>query len=353
MSAVKTFRAEGGRLLSVFVDMVEAVRARARLQARLIAIEGDDGRFSVVRVSAGQPVPIGEVDAWSEPQRTKFAKDMRGGVELRLASETMVATVLKVPAEALPFVREVIEHRLEKLTPWRPEKLIYGYDVAAKPGADNHYDVHFSATSREIARAAEARLRQSLGVAASAIGSAAEPLDKPLRIDLLGGSGDALGSRRRGRIAAIALAVVAGTCAFFVWSQWVAADAARSRTEVDARLAAIRQRLVTGSAIDPARRRDEALIRSKTPDASVFLLIDRLANAIPDDTVLDELDIKPDSVRVAGTSSDASSLVDVLETKMSLTDAEFAAPVTRQPDGRDRFDIVLSRKRLPEGSPVP
>lgn len=353
MRILTSLRVEAGRILSAFVDLIESVLLRGRRRTRWIAVADEHGGLTVARIVAGQPVPAGEVAGWSEPQRQAMSRAARGRVELRLAPETVVATTLKVPSEALPFVREMIEHRLEKLTPWRPEKLIYGYDIAGRPGADDQYDVQFLATAREIANAAEARLRQALGTGASAIGSAAEPLDKPLRIDLLDGAGDANRRRRRSRIAALAAAFLALSFAGVLWSQWAAANAARDQSDVDARLEDLRRRLVAQTIVDPARRRDKELIQSRNSQTAIFLLIDRLAKAVPDDSVLEELDIQPGSIRIVGISSDASNLVGSLETGMSLKDAKFAAPVTREPNGRDRFDIVVSRGETSDGGPLP
>lgn len=346
MSGLVNGRSEAGKLVSGFVDAVEALLRRFGADRRWVAVEEGEG-LVLWKVQGGKPERIGDAGTLGGKSRKALAK---AGAELRLDPEKLVSASLKLPAEARGFAAQVIDHRLEKLTPWRPEKLLYGFDVAAAAGGDGQHEVRFLATSRDIADAALTRVR-ALGAEVSALGSAAEPLDRPLAINLLGAGAGKARLRRRRVIAGVAVGVLAASLALFAWSQWLLSDVESRQAELDARIAGIRERIAAGSS--GGRREDLDLIQSKTPGRAVFTLIDRLARALPDDTVLDEMEIKPDSVRVAGSSADASALVGRLEADAFLRDAEFAAPVTRQLDGRDRFDIVLSRESQPrEGQPV-
>jgi general secretion pathway protein L len=121
--------------------------------------------------------------------------------------------------------------------------------------------------------------------------------------------------------------------------------------ELDATLAKARNRLVTASGSTAERDQDFAFIGAKQLNEARFYLIDRLAAILPDNTYLDELDIEPGSIRMAGSSTDVSSLVKLLETDASFSDVKFAAPVTRQEDGRDRFEITALLGTNPTDAP--
>jgi general secretion pathway protein L len=342
------------RLLDAFIDAVEPVVAALSPGARWVAVETSDETLSFHRTTRGGTLLVGTVapgEVLPEPLRRAFG--VKGGVEaeLRLPADRLVAAQLKVPLEAAGFASEIVASRLDRLTPWRPEKLLYGFAVARTPGPDAQVTVDVVATSREIVAAGMSRLA-TFGLLPSRVGSAAQPVEEPLRIDLLRGENDTAGKARRRRIGTATLFVLALSVAGFLASTVALSLSAGEVADADAALSATRRKIASGANGGGEREREAALLAAKTPARATFVLIDRLATILPDTTYLDELDILPQSLRLAGTSAEASALVGILEAEPTLSEARFAAPVTRQEDGRDRFDISVVRD-TGEGAPAP
>ena len=90
---------------------------------------------------------------------------------------------------------------------------------------------------------------------------------------------------------------------------------------------------VTNSALAKLARR-----KNQTP-ANVIVL-EALSNVLPDNTYVTELRIEGDKVQVVGITSDAPSLIRLIEQSPHFSRATFFAPTTRSPsDPGDRYHI--------------
>ena len=338
-------------ILDSFIDMVEPWVARLVRTRRWIVVERADADFDFYLAQGGRTELIGVGSVLGHRDRRLISLSKNDEVELRLAAVSVVASTFKLPGVGTDHVDQIIAHRIDRLTPWRPEKLLYGFAVAAKPGADGQVDVNFAATSIEIADHGVARL-QAFGMTPSRLGSAAEPIEARLRMDLFRGREDRMRSRRRTRIGIFAVALLALSVAAFAITTYLTFEAENRIVELDQRLASARSELVGGAGNSTGRQKALALIDSKTQLNARFLLIDTLARIIPDNTVLDELEIEDTTIRLAGTSIEAAALIEILEAEPEFSDAAFAAPVTRQPDQRDRFTVTVVRRRAgPDANP--
>lgn len=327
------------RTVNAFVDVVEPAILRLSQDKRWVAVEIDDNDFLFYRISGGQTKLLGEGNTLGERDRRLLVSKRQKDVELRLLADRVVLATLKVPADGLAYTQQIVESRLDRLTPWKPEKMMFGFAAQATPGTDGQFTVDFAATSRDIGAASIARLAH-FGLVPSRMGCATEPVAERLRIDLLGGENDTTGRRRRKRIATVAVATPVLFLLIYLASAYFTFLSSERVAELEGKLTTARRLLVAGSGSMDERQKDTALLSAKTPDKARFVLIDTLAAIIPENTVLTELEIQNDTVRIAGTSTEASSLIGILEAEPSLAEARFAAPVTRQDDGRDRFDIT-------------
>lgn len=333
-----TFLRVFSNLLAAFADTVEPVTARLLRRRRWIALQSQSGEIDFYRADASRLTLVGNSAAIDERARRQMS--IKGAdLELRLPADLTTSTAIKVPMSGLDYLEQIIENRLDRLTPWKPEKVFYGYVVSAKPGADGQFEVSFTATPRDVAAKSVGQLA-ALGLAPSRMGSAEEPAERPLRIDLFRGGNDTSRNAQRRFVGIIAATALLLSGLVYGASVFVLFDSDRQLADLDARLAQIRQKMVEGEGNSAERQRDLTLIQQKQADDTKLSLIDRLAAALPDNTYLDEMDIQPGSVRIAGTSTEASSLIEILQSKAGLSDARFSAPVTREADGRDRFDIT-------------
>ncbi|MFB2553947.1 PilN domain-containing protein [Ensifer soli] len=338
-------------LVDAFVDVIEPVFSSRRSRTRLIAVADEDDGMSFYQVHGRTATFLGNGDGLRDRGERVVRRFRKGDVELRLPADKLVFASIKVPREALAYVPQIVESRLDRLTPWATEKLLYGFDASAKPGPDGQVDVAFAATSHDIAAPGLARIA-AFGLTPSRVGPAADRIEQPLRIDLLRGSNETARNRHRRRLAFLATACLLVSLVVYAGSLIAQVSAAQRLADHQATLAQLRQQLVQSSGRVTGRQREVALLAEKKPENALFVLIDRLATIIPQDTFLDALDIGPAQIRIAGNSADASALIPLLEAEPGFSEAVFAAPVTRQEGGLDRFDISV-RRRLVAAEIVP
>ena len=328
--------------LTSFIDMIEPIVLSLSAGTRLVAVESFDGEVLTFHsVSRRRSRVIGNSAGEREVLIKAIKRTKLQEAELRLDPERLATARFKIPAAGIEFARQIIESRLDRLTPWRANAVIHGYALAARPGADGQIEVEFAATATTIATASLEHLA-SFGLTASALGSAAEPLAERLRIDLHGGNGAKARQSRRRRIGVFAIAALSLSVLAYSMTLFWAHQSSERIGVLDTTLAKARNRIVQAAGSSADRDKDFAFIATKSLDDARFQLIDRLTSALPDSTYLDELDIEASGIRIAGTSTEASNLIRLLEDDKTFFGVKFSAPVIRQEDGRDRFEITAS-----------
>lgn len=326
------------RLLDAFVDRLEPLVLRVRSKTRRVAVVEPDG-IALYEVREGHPVARVEGDAAA---RSAGGRD--GTVELRLPADQILHRTFQVPSAGRAFLAAIVEHRLERLTPWAPDKVLYGFRIVDTAPGDGSITVAFAATSADIAEEPVRRL-EALGLAATALGTAADPIERPLGIDLYRGARSAARKNLQRATAGVLVGLAAVLVPACLGSFWFANASDERLRAAEERLAQLRARLpgTAGSRAEQARGRDRALIDSKRPETSLIVLIDSLAAALPSDTALRELDVDGTKVRLVGRSRDAPALISLLEREPALAQVQFAAPVIRDSENLDDFEIVASR----------
>lgn len=324
-----------GLLLDAFIAGLEPRVARFIARDRRVAVVEDDG-ISLYEIRDGRAEPLGQVG-----DRVPLSKSGAGALELRLPPERFLQRTLRLPDAGREYLGPILSHRLERLTPWRPDKVLYGWNVAGPAAADGTITVDLVATSADLVAPYLATLAEA-GLTVTGLGSAAESLETPLAIDLFRGRNAGTSGDRLRQITARA-AVIGFAVLIPVWlaTSLIADSAEADRAVVEARLTTLRAKLAQRAGTGGSR--EQALIVAKRPETAMLTLVDRLSAALPDSTVLRELDADGAKVRLVGHSADASALVGLLESQSPLKQVRFAAPVMRDAERRDAFDIVAAR----------
>lgn len=330
------------RLADAAVDIVAPLFGTRRGGERWVLVESG-GSIEIHRIARGTSVRVadslGELDGAS-PALTNLRN--AANIELRLDPDKTVTHRLTLPADARGYLDAIVAHRLDRLTPWQPASVAYATRIVDDRPAESAIEIELVATSRDVLAESLAPL-VALSIAPTAIGVAGGALTEPLGVDLLRGQGDRSGLARRRILRTILLIMLPLAILAFAASA-VALSAAESRLDsaaagLDAARARIAANAGGGTDNDAAR----ALIEGKRLDGARFQLIADLAGAIPIDAFLSDLEIAPETVRLRGSSLNAPALVPILESLPALENVRFEAPVAREADGRDRFDIVATR----------
>ena len=332
------------RLIEAFCQTIDPALARVITDRRLVATVTETDEIDLHAVSRGRTSAMGLMTALDPVTTATLQQTKWTAVELRLRSDQTSHRTFVLPRASQDFLRPIIDNKLERLTPWRRDKVLYGYridDAAEQPG---NLAVHFSATSKDII-ATPLRLLSASGLVPTAIGVDDGPVEAGLLIDFFGGrSGSPVPNSRRlvSRVALATLGFLAvSTLATTAWA-WMSLDRVETSTRDLDKARLLLRRVTAGKLAD----REATLLTAKQPNSAVIVLIDAIASAIPQDTYLKELSLTPDKLRLAGLSANPSALVAKLEIS-GLSNARFTAATTRDKDLKDHFEITADRSGAP------
>ncbi len=334
-------------IVEAFCQAAEPLLKRAFPDLRLVAVVGGDGALALHRVGRDRAAALGCFDALAPEALAELAATRWSAVELRLPPAQVFERKLSLPAASREFLAPIIEHRLDRLTPWRPDRVLYGFRVEGGDASDGAVAVTLTATSRDLVGAPLQRMGAA-GLVLTAIGAEAEGLRRPLAVNLLGG-GAATPPRARSHrfVSRTALAVGGLSLLAFVATAVLAACTAGDRDAAAQKLAKA-TRLLRASSMQDLGSREQTMLAAKQPSRSTLLLIDALSTAIPADTYLNELVIQPDKVRLVGSSGNAPALIGKLEAA-GLSNVRFTSTIARNHMGRDDFELGAERPQADVG----
>lgn len=152
---------------------------------------------------------------------------------------------------------------------------------------------------------------------------------------------------------AMLFAAAAAAATALVASFLVAGHVEARRAELDAKVAQRRATLRASNA-DHERSPSAALERRKHETPATVIVIEELSRILPRHTYLMQLRIEGDKLQVVGFTSDAPSLIPLLERSSHFMRAIFFAPTTRAPsDPGERFSVEARIRPVGERGPAP
>lgn len=324
------------KLVESFCAMLDPVASRYFPVTRLVVVPTETGDFELHKVFKGTVSAFGSL---ATIERAEIAKTKWTAIELRLRPEQLMQRTLSLPASSRDFLGPILEHRLERLTPWRPERVLYGYQV--NPDAESGgVSVQLTATSKDFV-AKPLQTLAGIGLVPTAIGSQDGSLLQPLHLNLLRDTASGAHADLRLVVSRSALAVFSILVIAYAGSSYWASIANEAEREAGSRHMKARRLLKTAS-MGNVGDRERSLLEAKQPEKAMVVLVDKLAQVIPDDTFLKEFALTPDKVRLVGSSGNAPALIGKLES-IGLVNVRFAAAVTREKDQRDSFEITADQ----------
>jgi general secretion pathway protein L len=264
-------------------------------------------------------------------------------VEVRLDGARILSKVVRLPAASRNYLDAVVRHQLDRATPWAADRVVFDYAIAEEePTADDQIAVRLVATSRDVFDAALERLR-SAGIRPAVVGTSEDPVERASPVNLMQADRPARRAKLRRRVAAALLALILVGAAVSAWTGWrffsLDAEAARLAAE----MGAVRAEIEAARAGMEASESRGRLMAQKRETLPAVVLLDRLSDAIPTSTYLTEFMLEGQELRLSGLSSEAPSLIGILEGSDFLSNVRFAAPTTREAGAtQERFEIVAN-----------
>lgn len=262
------------------------------------------------------------------PARVRFAA-------IELAEDTVLRRSLALPRLNADEVGQAVELDVRSASPFAEDDVAWGYTVVR----GERLRVDIALTSRRlIARQVEAA-RPRLGGVEPEVWIGGEP---PLVVP---GYGEAarIARSRRMRLALFGLLVAAGLL--------LAALAVTPTLQLRARaLEAIGKSEALAAAVKPqAQMRDELarvgeqarlLAKASEKRQDIVALIDQITRQLPDDAVVNRLEITGNTVKILGQADNAAQLLQTLGSSPAFREVRAPAGITRAPAGsKEGFSI--------------
>jgi len=334
--------------ISLWIDSVAATinsifeRTRSHRHVRLVENEHDIFTLHLLDGGKNSDVPDQRVEIANgsivEPLPPKWLSVLRGSrIELVLQSSRFLFQPLELPRRAAEYLEGIVRSQIDRLTPWTANEAVYSWSQPADAPNDR-INLTIAATARSMIAP---YLRALAGLnAASIVVSTAQPNlgSQAASIRLLEQRAGGAVSVRRTRSILMAIFLLSGlSAAAAIGFSAIASDNLGTEQQelmrkIAARKAAMRN-LFEGSTLLTLEK------RKQTTPSSVIML-EALSKVLPDDTYVTELRIDGERLQIVGMTSDAASLIRLIEQSPHFAHATFFAPTTRTPGTtKEQFHI--------------
>jgi general secretion pathway protein L len=264
-------------------------------------------------------------------------------VLLRLSPSDVVERTIQIPRAANDVIEPILQNQMERIVPWAQESTRYGYrTVGVNAASPDQIDIHIVATTKTILDSA-LQQANSLGLKPFAV-DYAPAFEEPSAVVLASLEPDPIEKTARRLNAFLALlvavcATISGTGLYLVWDQQ------SERGDLETKIAAARSRLDEVKRLNEKdlqlRQQRQLLVKRKTEEPAIMILIEALSRTLPDTAYLTELEIHGRDARIVGKSDDPTALVTQLEGTPQFEDVHFSAPTTREVGERiGTFSII-------------
>jgi len=341
-----TFLRQIGEAYAGWMDGVAA--AATALLGRLTAppkvrlIEQAAGVFALQPARGGaQAMPLTIANGIAACSPEAAAKVSGSRVELALRPDRFFFRPLEAPKRAAEFLDGVVRAQIDRITPWSVNEAAFGWSAPVEIANER-----IAVTVAAAPRAQLVPLTQALDAlgAKSVAVSTALPDQTPITVfdESAADAAEARSVRRKLSAALLALALLAGSA---IAADIVVGNRLRDRQNDIAQRIAERRGLLRAGADAAANSALAQLERRKNASPASVIVLEALSNALPDNTYVTELRVEGTKVQVVGFTSDAPSLIRLIERSPHFSRATFFAPTTRAPsDPGDRFHIEAQIK---------
>ncbi|MCP3401792.1 PilN domain-containing protein [Bradyrhizobium sp. CCGB20] len=277
------------------------------------------------------------------PMAPEWAAAIRGAmIDLSLQPSRFVFRPLELPGKAIEFLDGIIRSQIDRLTPWNAADAVFHW-TTPNGIADDQIALNVVATSR-AAVTSVAQPFLDLGAAGVEVSTAAPGMDRiTIYSRRMGGQAGS------GRLRPMLIAVLATTGVLAMLSIGIGGlitDFYDTQTQQAQQRIAQRRAIARGSQGGAGGSQFELLVRRKQTMPSAVIALEELAALLPDHTHATELRIEGDKLQINGLTSDAPSLIEILERSPHFASAGFFAPTTRAAnEPGERFHIETRIKK--------
>lgn len=296
-------------------------------------------------------VPLQSLDAAGQRQAFQAALGQlpasRREIALMLPPGRVLCKTLTLPLATEENLRQVLEFQIEQHTPFSPGEVYFGYRVLARDFQRGQLTLEFAATPRD---AVDQALKTLNGWGAPVRAVVAENmLAANELVNLLpAAQGKAPSRLMRGLnpwLAGLLVLLALGAMAMPLLIKREAVVQLQPWVEKGKQAA---------QAADALRRQLETrvdqhnyLLEKRQALPPVIMALEELTRVLPDDTWVQQLDIKGKELQIQGETASSFRLIGLFEQSAMFHDANFRAPLTKgQTSGAERYQLALQMQPM-------
>ncbi len=332
------------RWIDSVAETVNSIFDRLRSQRHVQFIEEEQDTFTLHELATGKNsnLPDHRVrfigGSMAEALPPNWATALPGSrVELILRPSRFLFRPLELPKRALEYLEGIVRSQIDRLTPWTANEAIYSW-TSPIDAPNDRIHLNIAATAKTMV-APYLQAIASFNAASIAMTTVQLTSDaKPSPIKFHEQRMRSAINVRRIRLILVAVFLLSGVSAMaaigvsVVTADNLSTERQELLRKISARKAAMRS-FFEGSGLQLLER------RKQTTPSSVFVL-EALSALLPDDTYVTELRIEGERLQIVGVTSDAPSLIRLIEQSPHFARATFFAPTTRSAGAmKEQFHI--------------
>ncbi len=281
----------------------------------------------------------------NQPVPAKLASRLRAmahkhaQVAIDVAPEHVLEKRIRLPAAASANLREVIRYEIERLSPFRHDEVIYGANVVGDPTPDGIIDV--------VVRIVQSRAIGDVPHALEPFGFALDAVSASVRADdtrvFVQYGSPQIRSRS---LSAFSLGIWAFNAALLVASVTYLFGTQQQQIDaLETKIGELRVRAADTAAkieaFNQAVAQRDAIFAARISAPPMVNIVEEISRLLPDDTVLDRLEVRRNTLTLRGHSGNAAALIALLERSKFLSDVRFRSPVLRRnPSDAEEFHLT-------------
>lgn len=346
--------------LSAMVPRMLSGASRATME-RLVLVEFGGSHITFFRVAAGKTAEAGRLDMASldaAGQKRAFHSEFnkiarqKDEIALCLAPEQVLRKKLFLPLAAEENLHQVIAFEMDRHTPFKAEQVYFDYRFARR---DKQLEIVLTVTPR-AAIDEPLRLLAAWGTQVTAVlvsdevagGASCNLLPAGLRQK---GSDTRLSSLNAA-LATGAFVLLCAALALPIWQKREILQELLPLTDSSHHQALEAENL--RHQVEVLMAEYNYLLDKKRESPPVVAVLDDVTRALPDDTWVQQFDLKGKEMQIQGETASSSKLVGLFEQTKTLHDASFRAPLTKdQSRNIERFQLAAETRPLPRPETEP
>ncbi len=314
------------------------VRGKLLGSRRQLIIKPHADGLALFRQENGDPEALAQ-HSWAVLDRETLRKLIRverpAAIILQMPADRALARSVMLPMAAAANLRQVLGYEMDRLTPFSASQLYYDALILERYPEQRRIRVDLSALPRTEVDAILETLA-ALGVAPDGVevtggrpGINLLPAEKrPQR--------GVWPRRLQSMLIVISLSLALAATLLPLWQYRTLVIGLQKQVNILQQESG--QVLTLREQLEKAVESSRFLLQKKQDRMPIIELLRELTAILPDNTWLERLQIKGDTLQLIGQSSSASALVSVIEESKLLNGAAFASPITNdRRTGKERF----------------